>query len=1022
MKNILKQNLLMLIALFYLQNFYGQISTTVNPDSNVSTPDLLPPAPGSPGSNVYIPNFTPPSPEAFNFTKVAEIPVNESSGNATVTIPLYTYQAGKINVPISITHSGGAVRVDEENNWTGINWQLSAGGLITRTINDQPDETMAAAGRLHLESPTQQQLYTIATSGTAVDSEVDVFNYNFNGKSGSFYFDTNFIARQIKYDNELKIEMSGNPVVSGITQFNKRTIKITTTDGTAYFFGGVDASQATRISLGTAGQFNSFGQTSFYLFKIETILGDIVNFIYSSYNYGVSRIISYNQELTRDESVEGISCCSPQVNRTPILSTAKPYYMESSGYLSLLSITSNVDASRVNFESTTNPYVDVKGFRLDNIKVYDHYNTPIKNIKFNYECPNVNLNANIPTYLTAASSKRFFLTSIVVKPLSETNEEKYAFEYNNYIDLPRRFSYSQDYAGYYNGVLSNRCYVPNIPTFINNYTNTSLPLANRDVSYSHALYGSLKKVTYPTKGYIEFEYESGYTQQNVLTTLASNTINFAKSGIRIKSITRYDGYSRNSPKIRYYYNMAAKISSLPDSEVQVRMPNFTGNRRIVSSCKAVCGEYYDSFCYPYTLEKRVIYSKPQNSIYMSDCNRNSYSYVTVSYGGDNFENGGKQSNYFVQGDLPMSPVTGNAEYAPESKSSNNSLINGALLNEVLFNSGVIFNRSTNEIITGKVKEVINTYETGLPEKSTRIINYSANKFCEVPTCIAGNYATYTDNYYIGMYYIFSWWHVLKSTATKEYFSTGIVETLQSYDYDGTTKLAGLPSSITKTIGSENIKTKYYYPPFSAMSTQPNNALMNQKYMIGVPLSTETYRNNIKIYEQKTRFKSSLLPDYIFAAKFPNSIPNVDPTIGNLERKLTYNSYDNKGNVTQYTPENGVPVSLIWGYNQTQLIAKLENALYATIPVATISNLQLKSNADIDPSTELTLINALNLLRTTFPQSMISTYSYNPLVGVSTITDPKGDKITYSYDAFGRLQSVLDKDNNKLSENQYNYKQ
>ena len=32
--------------------------------------------------------------------------------------------------------------------------------------------------------------------------------------------------------------------------------------------------------------------------------------------------------------------------------------------------------------------------------------------------------------------------------------------------------------------------------------------------------------------------------------------------------------------------------------------------------------------------------------------------------------------------------------------------------------------------------------------------------------------------------------------------------------------------------------------------------------------------------------------------------------------------------------------------------------------------------------------------------------------MSTITDPKGDKITYTYDSFGRLQSVKDKDNNK----------
>jgi len=53
--------------------------------------------------------------------------------------------------------------------------------------------------------------------------------------------------------------------------------------------------------------------------------------------------------------------------------------------------------------------------------------------------------------------------------------------------------------------------------------------------------------------------------------------------------------------------------------------------------------------------------------------------------------------------------------------------------------------------------------------------------------------------------------------------------------------------------------------------------------------------------------------------------------------------------------------------------------------------------------------------------MVTTYTYIPLVGVSTITDPKGDKITYTYDAFNRLQSVKDKDGNILTENEYRYK-
>jgi len=51
--------------------------------------------------------------------------------------------------------------------------------------------------------------------------------------------------------------------------------------------------------------------------------------------------------------------------------------------------------------------------------------------------------------------------------------------------------------------------------------------------------------------------------------------------------------------------------------------------------------------------------------------------------------------------------------------------------------------------------------------------------------------------------------------------------------------------------------------------------------------------------------------------------------------------------------------------------------------------------------------------------MVTTYTYKPLVGVSVITDAKGDKMKYEYDELGRLIRVRDKFDNILSETQYN---
>jgi YD repeat-containing protein len=54
-------------------------------------------------------------------------------------------------------------------------------------------------------------------------------------------------------------------------------------------------------------------------------------------------------------------------------------------------------------------------------------------------------------------------------------------------------------------------------------------------------------------------------------------------------------------------------------------------------------------------------------------------------------------------------------------------------------------------------------------------------------------------------------------------------------------------------------------------------------------------------------------------------------------------------------------------------------------------------------------------------AMVSTYIHKPLVGVTSVTDPKGDTQTYEYDGFNRLKVVRDKEGNKLSENEYHYR-
>uniref|UniRef100_UPI001F4A78C1 hypothetical protein n=1 Tax=Chryseobacterium arthrosphaerae TaxID=651561 RepID=UPI001F4A78C1 len=52
---------------------------------------------------------------------------------------------------------------------------------------------------------------------------------------------------------------------------------------------------------------------------------------------------------------------------------------------------------------------------------------------------------------------------------------------------------------------------------------------------------------------------------------------------------------------------------------------------------------------------------------------------------------------------------------------------------------------------------------------------------------------------------------------------------------------------------------------------------------------------------------------------------------------------------------------------------------------------------------------------------ITTYTYDPLIGATTITPPNGIRETYKYDALNRLEKVVNMEGMILKEHKYNYK-
>lgn len=146
----------------------------------------------------------------------------------------------------------------------------------------------------------------------------------------------------------------------------------------------------------------------------------------------------------------------------------------------------------------------------------------------------------------------------------------------------------------------------------------------------------------------------------------------------------------------------------------------------------------------------------------------------------------------------------------------------------------------------------------------------------------------------------------------------------------------------------------------------------------------------------------------------------------LKNRIEYHGYDNRGNPLVVSRTDGIKTVFIWGYNKQYPIAKIENVTYAQVQ-SFESNLQALSNADNDncrevDCTEQQLREALKTLRTSLPSAKISSYTYDPLIGVTSMTDPKGYTVYYEYDGFNRLEYVKDDEGNILSENEYHYRE
>jgi YD repeat-containing protein len=1107
--------------------------------------------------NQELRNFTPPSPSAYELGKFGEIPIGMFTGTQNVSVPLVEFKTKNFTIPLSLLYSSNGIQVDRLETKVGLGWNLEAGGVITRTVHQNPDELSGytrplddGSNYLSFNWAEYYNNLTYQIDGTSqplsIDAEPDIFSFNFLGRTGRFTIDngTNNGRKIVLLDN-VALKIVYNPENTG-------GFLITDEQGNKYFFTETENTQ--MITTCGSSACNNLGQvmaTSWNLTRIESLKKEQIFFDYNPEDYQYittqSQSITLRNDPISDIRDTGLVQCSSTVSAMSCVPWTFSYSLSQ-----IVSHTLVVKGKRLWRIRSSNP-VD-GSITLD----YNQLHPEVSNYPL---LTAVNYLKNTNVVLEKASldynnvSQRLFLNKVqFLDP-----EKNYKFEYNDLTFFPERLSKSQDHWGYYNGK-SNSVIYPDtsqqnnplsvLGNRIKGVANGSLVGANKEIDETKAKKGLLKKITYPTKGYTEFEYESNTyneLQEVSIATPVKLELISNRSGSDTKSIiidSFKDGLVKINPKLdfQYYPNTVCgpgngfppvadkklfiqikNLTNTTQTDIIKRMDgiygvptgignsivfsdlvisdeyffnltknnkyeitisvfydcltaslefgyigipttyqllniktsglriakttNFDPNATVLSSksyyyarkdyldrSTGVKGNipYYDtvsfeggacfpvdqncnsSICSPWMHEYVTLNSGSRRALYDTEIQNTRYQYVTVSENGANFTNGGIEYEFRLSDKSQSYPIMGT--FSEQFSEGDKYWGNGLELQKTYF-------KKEGSVFKNIMKET-NNYERDTRVNNTVTGFTTSRKFRE--PCIAlpsGDNQINTvwlakRQLNVTRYYLLSNWYYLSSKTTETYDTNGSnpVTTTTKYYYDNPLHTQVSRTETTDSKGNID-KNEIKYPQDLLIRTAAEDKLITQG-KIAVPIKIDNYTNKSgnnelasSVYNQYTDWGNEIVEiEKVKTSKFN------DP----LENRITYYKYDSKGNPLEFSKVDGVHVVYLWGYNSLYPVAKIENTTYAAIEALSGFGLNFTLVNGLTAAQETTL-------RTNLPNAMVSTFAYDALIRITSITDPKAYTTYYTYDAFNRLSQVKEKTSipgattDLLNQNDYHYK-
>lgn len=955
----------------------------------------------------------PPSPTSSVFRQFAGHTPSLATGTVNVEIDLFDINVKGLSLPFRMQYCTSGISVFDVPYPLGYGWILHPGLRITRTILGRNDgyDVGITSDRILYEMPIKQQIKTLqeysqdSEVNVKKDSEYDIYTIHLPDENHRFIIKENKV---ISFNNTLKFAFDGE------------TFTVTDKNGIIYYFGGNGYTEMCDPVI-----------TSWMINKIVLPNNNSeIKFTWKPYNctgmakYTMPKIDSSISRYTdilpfEKDPVDSLYKDNGRYHDIDRMMDLLPFDTDLGGQKNALFLSKvEFPLGYAEISYTTQGYHG--GPMMTSVNLWNSEKELVREIIVGRDSPSDKL----------------------IKYIGISDIGKYTFDYYPF-KRNKSFDHTKtDYWGFNNDTTDIfTFYAPYPPLILSlvsykdyNKRYSILDCWKKDINEAGMKQGMLQRITYPTGGYSEFEYEM-HQLEKTFQTQSDNIVNPYQinegGGLRISKMTAKPN-SENREIIRQYKygkdeNGKAKCRIAPTGE-----SFFSANQ-------------YFSFKHTGTLSKPIMMeSRKYRKVGIhSVSNYRQYSlgsvpnifYEEVA----EYLNDGTKTIYKYEGEHDpvtkihiagfLIPVQGNLEQlfskAPYIQSKTIfSTISREKIKTTKYNYSEIIEpviealqviRKTNMEVPGGGPDLPLIY---LKDDGSTSFDW----LFAFPDMLNGS-----ELYYYKSYYLLPKYKILNKVEYTEHYGTleKTAETVYQYYKD-------IVTSVEKRENGETISLEEYEFPFNSITVQDNEQkilLQNLKEcnMLTYPSVIRNKRNTA--IQQKTIYykdwsnevlgnKGAIPFSFIYPEKeFARNRNGED------ELRLQYIKYDVYGNPIYIRKDELYNTFYYWGYKGQNLLGEVKTGAHGKTPGLSADdflgyfNPTYYHNKIIRSYNDFIFSNNMDV----FPYRDVDATFYleRPLAGIHTIVHPDQTYSTYEYDFPNRLRSISHSVKGKQKEFSYN---